>query len=97
MVEDIVECLALRRLPAEEFQVVDGEAVKPHVFIFFDTAKVLNMTRLQVLRHIQIVENTPRSNHSVGHLVQSETFQVLHLPLFLQSLMCRLCREHPVL
>ena len=52
MVEDIVERLALCRLPAEEFEVMNGKAVEPYVFVFLNTAQVLYMTRLQVLRHI---------------------------------------------
>ena len=74
-VDNIVERPALLCLTACQLQITDSEAVQPYVFIFFYTAKMLNMTRLQVLRHIEIHQNTSCSRDACRHLIQTESFE----------------------
>ena len=48
-INDIVECDTILSLSAQQFQIANGKAVHPYVFVFFDAAQVLDMSCLQVL------------------------------------------------
>ena len=40
----------------QEFEIAERELVEPHVFVFFNAAKRCDMSRLQMLGHIEIME-----------------------------------------
>ena len=79
-VDDVEQRTAVLALPARQFQIADREAVEPYVFVFFDTAQVLDMSRLEVLRHIKIHEDASCGRYTCRHLVQTETFEGTHAP-----------------
>ena len=76
----IEEGLALCRLTACQFEVANRETVQPHVFVFLDTAQVLDMARLQVLRHVQVHQYTACCRYAERHLVQTEALERTHAP-----------------
>ena len=57
---------------------------------------MLYVTCLQVLRHVQIHQNTSCCRHARRHFLQTKTLQRTNAPEFLQPLACRGFHEHPV-
>ena len=74
-VDDVVQRFTLFGLAVVEFEVLDGEAVEPDIFIFFDTAEVLDMSGLEVLRHIEVHEDTSCGGDTCRHFLEAESFE----------------------
>ena len=84
-INNIVERDTILSLSAQQFQIANGKAVHPYVFVFFDTAQVLDMSCLQVLGGIQIVQDGACCYHALWQVVHAKTFEVLHMKLFDQT------------
>ena len=82
-IDDVVEGTTLFCLSTEQFKIADGEAIEPHIFLFFDTAEVLYMACLQVLRHIQIHQYASCCGDACRHVVESEALERGDAPEFL--------------
>ena len=79
-VDDIVEGGTVIGLPVREFEVTNRETVEPHVFVFLDTAQVLDMSRLQVLRHVEVHQDSSCRGHTCRHFFQTESLERTHTP-----------------
>ena len=79
-VDNIKQCAALFGLSAQKLQIADGELVQPYVFVFLYTAQMLDMSRLQVLGHVEVHQNTSGCCHACRHFLQTESFERRHAP-----------------
>ena len=95
-VNDIIERRAILALSAQQLQVANREAVHPYELILFNATKMLNMTILQVLRSVEIVQDSTCCYHAFRQLLYAEALQVLHLKLLGQSIHRRIVSHHPV-
>ena len=97
LVQYVEQRPAVVTLTLQQLKVTDSEAVKPHVLIYLQTAKRMNMLRLQVLGYIQIMQYTRRGNHTFLHMGHAEALEVRRFKLFAQTLFGGRGVEHPVL
>ena len=92
----MVERDTILSLSAEQLQVADSEAVHPYILVLFDAAQVLDMSCLQVLSSIQVVQDSTCGYHALWQVVHTKTLEVLHIVLFGESLVCSGRAHHPV-
>lgn len=81
---------------AEEFQIAHRELVEPDKTVGFDARQVRDVANLLMVRSVQIVEHCASRHHAQPQVVHAEAFEVLHLEMFLQSVVRRLAGKDPV-
>ena len=79
LVDDVEERYAAFVHAADEFEVADGKLVEAHKAVFLDAAKGGDVSELQVLRHLHVLQDDACCHHAVLQVLHAEALQVLHL------------------
>ena len=80
----------------QEFEIAERELVEPHVFVFFNAAERCDMSRLQMLGHIEIMEYASGCYYAQWQFLYTKPFQTRGGELLAESVVSRLLGEHPV-
>ena len=63
----------------KQFETPYREFIQSHISLLLDTRQRCNVRNLRMLRNIQIMKQRPRGDNGVGHIVNSETFEIFRL------------------
>ena len=70
----------------DKLQAAHGKFIQTHIFVLFNTRQCRDVSDLRMLRHIQVLQNSPGSNDTIFKMLYSETFQILCFKVLQQFL-----------
>src|SRR5665647_2598975 len=80
----------------EQLEITNSEPVKPHVLLLLNTGDMIDVAKVLMMCHVEIVQDGPCSHYSVGNALHAKTLQRNGTELFQEPVICRLGRENPV-
>ena len=96
LIEDVDKGLAVLCLSSKQFKITKGKTVQPHESVLLNTAYILNMAVLEVLRHVEIMEYRTSSDDTFWQLVDTKALEIGGVELFGESVVSRVRRHHPI-
>ena len=79
-----------------QLQAAHRKLIQTDVLIFLYTCQRGDMPYLRMLRHNEVLQDSPRSDDTVFEMLHAEPLQVLHFKVFQQFLAGGGFRKHPV-
>ena len=81
---------------AHQLQAAHRKLIQTDVLIFLYTCQRGDMSYLRMLRHNEVLQDSPRSDDTVFEMLHAESLQVFHFKVFQQFLAGGGFRKHPV-
>ena len=85
-IDDIEQTTSTVVHATDKLQAAHGKFIQTHIFVLFNARQCRDVSDLRMLRHIQVLQNSPGSNDTVFKMLYSETFQILCFKVLQQFL-----------